>query len=247
MKPNDLHAVAQGLFLQKGRKLTVSDIARAAGVSRPTVYQQLGTKSDILARFAQDGTGTPQSQDVEARIMAAVLSVAARTGFAALTVDDVAAQADVAVATIFRRYGTKDDLLRTFAANHAPSAVLLGTGIEHEAGLAGLSRIAETLLTFMSEHRDLVRLVLSGSLEDRKYLRELRAHTRGSATLVAGFFHAEKEQGRLETDLSAQDLTQNLLGLCYAQAVLSDVTVDPARSLAAVVAMFHPFFKEPRG
>lgn len=241
-----LHDIAQALFNEKGARLSVSEIARRAQVSRPTVYQQLGDKAAILARFtaaADGGAGTPQ--DLESRLMTAVRRVAGRRGFRAMTLDEVAEEAGIGLTTIFRRFKGKEDLIRAFASNNTPSRFISDESFASMAGLDGVERIATLLLTFMHENRDLVRLVLSGTEEDKRYLRGLREDSSSMSRRLKAFFQFQMDNGHLRTALDTEALAKNLVGMAYAQTVLGNQTggFDLTASRAAIVEMFRPLFE----
>ena len=241
-----LHEVAETLYQEKGPRLSVSDIARVAGVSRPTVYQQLGTKAEILARLTATPGVQENPQDVEGRLMTAVRQVANRHGFKAMTLEQVAEDAGIGITTIYRRYSNKETLIQAFVKTHAPNRFLTEEVADARNGLDGLTNIVTVLLTFMHNNRDLVRLVLSGAEEDRKYLRGLRESSSSTFDRLCTFFEAQSHAVRIDPSHDAEKLSQNLFGMIYAHTVLAaDQTgFDLDQSRDAILAMFAPLFKD---
>ena len=240
----NLLEIAQQAFDEHGAKLSVSDIALRAGVSRPTVYQQLGSKSEILAKLADVAGQSAGRHDLEGRLMRAVHGVASKNGFKAMKLDDVAHEAGIGVATIFRRFGSKDGLIAAFVAIHAPDQSRTTAAFSGAEGIGGLTAITDMLLAFMAGNRDLVRLVLTGSDDDRSYLRSLKDDTTSMSERLAAFFSDEIESGRIKTPITAEALARNLFGLVYAHVVLAGGTKgsDLAGIRDTIVEMFRPMF-----
>jgi AcrR family transcriptional regulator len=59
---------------------------------------------------ARRGRGRPRDPETDKRIIAAATELMTRRGFERMTVDDVASQAGVGKATVYRRWPSKDDL-----------------------------------------------------------------------------------------------------------------------------------------
>lgn len=238
--------IAKDLFAERGPRLSVSDIAHRAGVSRPTVYQRLGTKAEILGKLAAANAPEPGPQDIDGRLMSAVLSVAGRSGFRAMTLEQVSREAGIGIATIFRRYRNKDGLITAFVAQRAPDRILTDASVESLSGFQGLAQIVTLILDFMCDNRELARLILSGAQEDKRYLRTLRDTSRSSSRRITGFFKAQIAEGRMRPDIPPEALTRNLAGMAYSHAVLmaEDGAVDRAAARAAILAMFRPLFIE---
>ena len=84
--------------------------------------------------------GRPRDPSRDLAIRAAILRVLARSGYAALTMDAVAAEAGVGKATIYRRWRTKGDLVAAAVASIGETVTVLPDGGSLEADLRALLR-----------------------------------------------------------------------------------------------------------
>jgi len=234
--------IARSLYAEKGAKLLISEIAEAAGVSRPTVYKHLGGKAAILARLAPTQNGAPKTMDIDTRIMRGVLSVVAARGFKAAAIDAIADVSGVGAATIYRRFTNKDGLIKAFIAHHTPRDRLpdfpTGASEKFEDQLAF---IVSYMLRFMVENKLLVRLIFSGSEEDRAYLGALRDQSNSTFSRLDAFFARHQAKGTIRADITTRDLTINLFGLMHAQAVIfpTGIARDPAGVERSICQLFQ--------
>ncbi|MBN6038314.1 TetR/AcrR family transcriptional regulator [Amycolatopsis sp. 195334CR] len=68
----EILAAARELFLAHGyTRVTVAEIARAAGTAVKTVYSSVGTKTDVLHTLISADMGEPESTEILARLPAA--------------------------------------------------------------------------------------------------------------------------------------------------------------------------------
>lgn len=90
--------------------------------------------------------GRPRDPALDRKILAAALDALARRGYAALSVEAVAAAAGVGKTTIYRRFSGKDDLIAAALEALAAAVELPDTG-SARGDLAGyLARLHETVL-----------------------------------------------------------------------------------------------------
>jgi len=168
--PSPYLDIARTVYAKKGRRFSLADIAEAANVSRPTIYKHLGNKDKIMALL--EGS---EELGIEARIMRGVLQVAQAQGFWAATIEAIAEASGVGPATIYRRFGDKEGLIRAFIKSQTPRDKLPDFSPDAEGGFAvELAMIVTHMLGFMHENKTLVRLIFSGNKGDRAYLAALR-------------------------------------------------------------------------
>ena len=105
--------------------------------------------------------------EVRQRILGAALVAFARSGFAATTMSDIARDAGMAVANLYRYYASKDELFEAAVPRALVSRFehLLERSVHAHARIAGLSRKGDEagageLLDFWIEHRLVVVVLL---------------------------------------------------------------------------------------
>jgi len=131
-----------------------------------------------------------QKPEVRERICRAALAAFARGGFAATTMSDIARDAGMAVANLYRYYASKEDLFDAVVpeAQVARFERLLERSVRAHAHIVGLprpkeARAAGELLDFWIEQRLLVIILLDrsrGSKHDafaQRFVRRLTALT----------------------------------------------------------------------
>lgn len=236
-----LLAIARALHQEKGAKMTLSELAERAGVSRATIYQKLGGKPDILARIAREEGNSDAGTDIESRIMQGLLATVSERGFRAATIEDIAKSAGVGPATIYRRYGDKAGLIRHFIANRAPSSLMGELPLSEGTASQKLRALIRFLLDYMSNQQSLVRLIHSGNADDRAYLRGFRDAETSTFSQITEFFRVQQEVGCMVSHIPPQDLAANLFGMLYAHAVLSEgrKSYDPELACNVIMGMFE--------
>ncbi|HEY1016967.1 MAG TPA: TetR/AcrR family transcriptional regulator [Herpetosiphonaceae bacterium] len=207
-----IEAAARELLGEQGTGFTVDELARRAGLSRASLYRQIGSKAALLARLAQAGAAAPP--DARAKILLAARRVFAQAGFASATMEQIAQAAGVGVATVYRQFGDKDQLTRSLISELSP-ADQLREPLIHPSGdvRADLRRIAESVVPFFYQQRDLLRLMVGGSDADQAYLERLRAGAERTRDLLTGYFGAQQLAGRLRQDIAPAELAMALVGM----------------------------------
>src|SRR6202049_4788034 len=101
--------------LAKGDKPTVAQFAHAAGVSRASFYRAFESRGALLEALAVE----PEPGAHE-RILEAALNMVGAHGLAALSMDDLATQAGVSRATLYRLFPGKAVLFTTLIKAFSP-------------------------------------------------------------------------------------------------------------------------------
>lgn len=97
------------------RRATVSDFARAAGISRATFYRAFKSRDDLLKALSR----APEP-DARERIMDAALGMIGSTGLAGLSMDQLADRAGVSRATVYRLFPGKPALFSALIHAYSP-------------------------------------------------------------------------------------------------------------------------------
>ena len=101
--------------LAKGEKPTVAQFAEAAGVSRASFYRAFESRGALLEALAVE----PEPGARE-RILEAGLDAVGAHGLTALSMDDLATQADVSRATLYRLFPGKAILFTSLVKEFSP-------------------------------------------------------------------------------------------------------------------------------
>jgi AcrR family transcriptional regulator len=102
-------------LLAKGGSPTVAQLAAAAGVSRATFYRAFATREALLeALDLQPEAGARE------RILDAALKLIGAQGLTALSIDDLATQAGVSRATLYRLFPGKPALFTSLVHEYSP-------------------------------------------------------------------------------------------------------------------------------
>jgi AcrR family transcriptional regulator len=105
---------ARGL-LARGGNPTVAELAAAAGVSRASFYRAFESREALLE--ALDVEPEPGARE---RILEAALKLVGAQGLTALSMDDLALEAEVSRATLYRLFPGKAALFTSFLHQYSP-------------------------------------------------------------------------------------------------------------------------------
>jgi AcrR family transcriptional regulator len=192
--------------------------------------------------------GRPRDERADRAILAATLDLMAENGVHDLRVDDVAGRAGVGKATIYRRYGSKDELVTAAIAGLVSEITVPDTG-RTRADLRALMRSAvqvyrgsleaavmPSLVDAMSRDAELARLIRDG------YLAHRRAALR--AVLERGI-----ERGDLRRDLDLELALDVLGGPLFYRLLITGGPIDEQLAEGVVDLIlrgFGPQTKSPK-
>ncbi len=204
-----------------GDGFTMDQLSSRANVSRATVYRRVGSKEALLQRLAQMRGLPMEERDLRKRILEAVPRVIGRHGLVGATMEQIADEAGVGVATVYRYFGDKDGVVRAFIGEWTPHTTLGELVLHPSADVAAdLAALAETALRFLYQHRDVLRVVLLGSEREQAYFNQLRTGPTRLRDLVVTYFVAQMRAGRIEPVAEPQEVALAFVGLLFAFAVL---------------------------
>ena len=241
---------AKALLEQAGEAFTMDQLEVKVKISRATIYRRIGSKETILKRLAAAQGETFETPSVRLDILKAVRTIFAREGLAATTMEQVAAEAKVGVATVYRHFGDKETLIRTFMEKMTPKTTVRELTFHPTDDVtADLETLVGILLAFFYPNRDIFRLVLMGSEAERRYLESLREDADSSLGRLTSYFESQQLAGRLKTAARPSDLALALMGMVLAFAVFGPLhyhtTLDHPESSSKLIV--NVFLNELRG
>ncbi len=175
--PEAIADAAARLVSQHGADgFTMEDLAREAGLSRATLYRQAGSREAVLAALSAQGVEVGERVDVRGRILAACRAVFTRAGFETATLEDIAREAGVGPATLYRQFGDKAGLIRAFAGQVGPRRGLQEVALHLTGDVrADLERVASAVIRSAQEDLDLLKLALLERLRGGAWSEHLQA------------------------------------------------------------------------
>ncbi len=238
---------ARALLVGAPGGLTMGRLAELAGVSRTALYRLVGTKAQLLARLAAE----PPPASTRDRILQAARRVFGRHGLSA-SLEQVAREAGVGVATVYRLFGSREGLLRAFAEEFTPRAAVRERALRPTADVAGdLEAILRLLLEFFSANGDLVRLALLGTEAERAYLRRLRAEAESTLGYLAAYFAHQIGSGRIKPAADPTELALAVVSLAFGFAVLgplySGIRPESSEAASRIVRILLDGLLSPEG
>lgn len=219
----------------RGAGWSMAELARAAGVARATLRRRFARREDVLAALAHAGDPRPTIRD---RALDAFLAVARRKGLASATLEDVAAEAGLGVATIYRHFGGREGLLDAYANERTPRARL--SLLDPAAGRPPadvLRAVAQAMIEHLVAEGPLLLLGLSPDPEARRMLARLRELEAQSRAELRAWFERALARGQLRGEPTA--LTNGFVGMVAGAALLAEPgEIDPARLAGQLVELF---------
>lgn len=225
---------------ERGDAWSMVELARAAGIARASLQRRFRRREDVLDALARAaaGAGGQEAPTIRDRALDAFAAVARRKGLAGTTLEDVATEAGLGVATIYRHFGGREGLLDAYADERTPRAALVGLGPDPRQPLADVLRtLARAMIEHLVAHGPLVLLGLSPDPEARRMLGHLRDLEARSRAELRAYFERWIERGQLRGD--AATLTNGFVGMVAGSVLLDASASIEAEQLAGrVVSLF---------
>ncbi len=178
--------------------LSMDELATRAGVSRATLYRLFGSQQHLLHEL-----GLTLPPTVRSRILYTARELVGRHGLAELSMDELAAQAGVSRATLYRLVPGKDalfaELVRSFSPFEPIAAVLETMGERPPAEV--IPAIAQAMAAALDGHIGLLlQLLFENSRRDPDRhggADQDAAQAMRTLPLVAGYLDRQMAAGRL--------------------------------------------------
>ena len=235
---------AQTLLNEVGEAFTMEQLEDKTNVSRATIYRRIGNKEKLLERLAHERGETYEREDIGLSILQAAREVFGREGLVAATIEQIASEAGVGVATVYRHFGDKDTLVKTFIKEMTPKRAVRELALRPSEDVqADLESVVGAVLPFFYENRNIFRIVLMGNEGDRRYLQGLRKRSDSTQQRLEDYFAAQLGAGRLKNVGEPDELALALMGLVIAYAVLGPLhhgrqLEDEVRTSKLIVTLF---------
>ncbi len=174
---------------------TVDQVARAAGVSRATVYRLFRSRDELLAR-----AGLRPDPDAADRSLRAAAALIEERGLHGFTFDDVAERARVSRATVYRLFPGRPALLKALLLGYSPLQPVVETfeRLRDRPPDEVMPAVARAAVAVVDRNRGLLLSVLSdGARLDAEVLETLRFAVVRMAAVAVPYLAGQMAAGRL--------------------------------------------------
>lgn len=241
--PSAIHDAAARLVARGGAvAFTMEGLARESGIPRATLYRQVGSRAALLTAISRKDLALGERLDVADRILAAARLVFSRTGFDGAKLDEVAREAGVGTATVYRQFRDKEGLIRAFVDRFSPRRAVFAVTITPTGDLrADLERVALALLRAGAENRDLLRLAVLERLRGGRWAEVLNSSPMSSHKSITELLRAYAARGALRPG-DAAHLARAFAGILIASVsgplVKGSPFPDPEQTARFVTGLF---------
>jgi AcrR family transcriptional regulator len=165
-----------------------------------------------------------------------LLLAAARELFAErgleVTMDQIAARAGVGVGTVYRRFGSRDEIIEAlFEDRMEQVAALAESALRDDDAWAGLSGFLERLIEMQAADRGLKELLVSHV----HHCQRVGAARERVIPIIERLVHRARESGQLRADASDTDIAPIIVMLGAVADFSQDVQPDLWRRYLAIV------------
>ena len=229
-----------------GRDFTMDQLAGESRLSRATLYRRVGSKDALLRRLVHErglNIDALYASDIPTRILQAARIVFGKKGLARTTMEQIADQAGLGVATVYRHFGDRDSLIRAFMQQHTPQRAFREVATRGSGDIkTDLIHLVTEMLTFLHQHRDMVWLSLVEGEEMQRLFMRLREVPEGTRMELTRFLETAVAAGQLQ-DRDPQKMTTALAGMLMAFALEVPVfggppLEDPRHTAEYIVDLF---------
>jgi len=238
-----LDAAEQLLVGDPGHDFTMEQLAEESRFSRATLYRRVGSKEALLQRLVRERglkIKALDGADIPTRILQAARIAFGKNGLARTTMEEIAAEAGLGVATLYRHFGDRESLIRAFMQQHTPQRAFAQIFQQSRGDIeADLTHLVTEMLTFLHENRDMIWLGLVEGEKTERLLARLREAPKRTRIAMIRFFETAVSSGRLRAE-DPEQMTTALAGMLVAFAlqipVFGEPPLEDPRQTAAFIA-----------
>lgn len=137
--------------------------------------------------------------DIPSRILQAARVTFDKHGLARTTMEQIAEEAGLGVATLYRHFGDRDSLIRAFMQAHTPRRAFQEVAQQDSGDIeADLIHLVTEMLTFLHQNRDMVWLSLIEREEMQRLLDRLGDMPEETRLELTRFLEAAVAVGQLQ-------------------------------------------------
>ena len=187
----------------------------------------------------------PSPKETRQRIIEAAVEIGSKVGYARATTRAIAETAGVNEITLFRHFGTKENLFSEAIEQYGGPA--LAPAIETQ--LTGdyrqdLTTIGNIFMEIMLERQEMLRLLLCESAHIPEVRTILARNPRELRKMLARYLQSQMAKGTIKKQ-HPEAMSQAFLGMFFAYAIslnVLDEAIKPAISNSELVSQFVDIF-----
>ena len=232
----------------------MAQLAQATQLSRATIYRRVGNKAALLRRLAQErGTTIPalHRPDIPTRILQSARVIFGQQSIATATIEAIAQEAGVGVATVYRHFGDKERLIKAFVEKYSPRRTIQEYLTAPDGDIeSNLEQIALLMLTFFYDNRDIMRLTFAVGETQRQLLGQINGASERTLDYLSRYFEQQMAAGQLPKG-DAQDTAVAFIGLLLSFSFIAPLhynqTLDqPEKTARFTVKLFLDGVRAPQ-
>lgn len=187
----------------------------------------------------------PKPEETRQRIIDAAAEIAGNVGYAKATTKAIAEAAGVNEVTLFRHFGTKENLFSAAIEQYGGPAMVPAI----EAQLTGdyrqdLITIGSILMTVLVERREMLRLLLCDSAHIPEVRTVLARNPRELRQMTARYLKSQMEKGIIKEG-HPEAMAQAFMGMFFSYAISLNIfeeAIQPNIELTDLVTLFVDIF-----
>lgn len=225
-------------LVDSGKSWSMADVARTAETSRAAVYRRFSSRAALLAAVSSSSGGSqPASPPIRERVLDAVERALRAGSIARTTIEQLAIDADVGPASIYRHFGSREQLLEAFAQERSPRALPAAFELDSVPIEMALRLIAEAMVYQVIAHAPMILAGLSPDPETQRLSQHLLEMEAQGRKQLQHLLQKRIDMGELSGDAAL--LADNFVALIGGTALIRrDQDPDAAKLAHSLVSLF---------